>query len=52
MKTIGKILSRIISAVGSGLVFLLSVPTGALILLTLFVRHGSKRLSNFIAGKS
>ncbi|MDE7234588.1 MAG: hypothetical protein K2N29_05945, partial [Ruminiclostridium sp.] len=52
MKTIGKILSRVILAVGFALVLLLSIPTGALILLTLFVRHGSRRLSNFIAGKS
>lgn len=52
MKTIGKILSRVILAVGFALVLLLSIPTGILILLTLFVRHGSRRLSNFIARKS
>lgn len=52
MNMIGKILSCVVRAVGFALVLLLSIPTGALILLTLFVRHGSRRLSNFIAGKT
>lgn len=52
MKTIGTILSCAVRAAGAALVLLLSIPTGILILLTLFVRHGSRRLSNFIAGKS
>lgn len=49
---IGKWLSRLVSAAGAALVVLLSVPTGVLILLTLFIRHGSRRLSDFIAGKA
>lgn len=48
MKTIGKILARIIMAAGFAASVLLSVPAGLLILLILFIRRLLKRLSNFV----